>query len=649
MTTDDINRVLEAIDSAEEILDPLDGLIEKVAVDPGAAFGPEVLEALAALKQNDRASFETLRERLKKAGCRITALDQEIAKKSGEAGGRGPTQADVLIELALSAELFHAPDRTGYADIAVNGHRETWRIRSTGFRRWPTHRFFEETQGAPNSEALQAALNAIEAKADFDAPERIVHVRIGGLDGKLYLDLGNEAWQAVEIDPQGWRVTDKPPVRFRRSAGMKPLPIPVSGGLINELKPFLNVKSHHDFVLVIAFLLAALRPRGPYPVIGLNGEQGSAKSTLCAILKALLDPNTAPLRALPREDRDLFIAANNGHILAFDNVSGLSSWISDTLCRLSTGGSFAVRELYKDQDEVLFDAIKPVILNGIEEIITRPDLADRAILLTLEPIPEKGRKPEQELWDKFEIARPRIMGSLLDTVAHGLAMMPKTQLERLPRMADFARWVTACETALWLPGTFLAAYSGNLDKAVLDVLESDLVAVALRPFIAERKEWKGTASELLSALGSDLGEPQNRSKEWPGSAKALSGRLRRAATLLRKVGVEIDFNRKGHGRARTIHITRAPENSWAQPSAPSAPSASPVKPNGSNGITAHSMRTVVGNADDSADDGSAGSASNVRTNPLKSNEMTAADGADENFPQQSEPEQTDGPAWSGRL
>jgi hypothetical protein len=128
---------------------------------------------------------------------------------------------------------------------------------------------------------------------------------------------------------------------------------------------------------------------GPYPVIVLSSEQGSAKSTFSAILRALLDPDTAPLRALPREDRDLFIAASNGHVLAFDNVSGLPAWISDTLCRLATGGGFAVRQLYTDRDEVLFDAARPVILNGIEDIVTRPDLADRAVFLTLEPIQEE--------------------------------------------------------------------------------------------------------------------------------------------------------------------------------------------------------------------------------------------------------------------
>ena len=253
-------------------------------------------------------------------------------------------------------------------------------------------------------------------------------------------------------------------------------------------------------MLVVAWALACLRNRGPYPVIVLSGEQGSAKSTFSAILRALLDPNTAPLRALPREDRDLFIAASNGHVLAFDNVSGLPAWISDTLCRLATGGGFAVRQLYTDQDEVLFDAARPVILNGIEEIVTRPDLADRAVFLTLEPIPEERRRPEAELWAAFETERPRILGALLDAVAEGLKRLPETRLEKLPRMADFALWATACETALWPAGTFSSAYCGNRDEAVEGVIEADPIAAAVRAVMAMQTEWTGTASDLLGAL-----------------------------------------------------------------------------------------------------------------------------------------------------
>jgi hypothetical protein len=461
-------------------IDPLDGLVERAKTDAGAPFTDDVLQCLTALKTENRAAFEALRAELKRAGVRVAALDEAIADESGEDSGRGPTQADLLIKVSEGAELFRSPDSSAFADIDVNGHRETWPVRSKGFRRWLARRFFEETRGAPNSEALQSALSVIEARAHFDAPELEVFVRVGGVDGRIYLDLGDENWRAVEIDTTGWRVIDKPPVRFRRAAGMKSLPEPVRGGSVEALREFLNVRSDHYFVLAVAWLIAALRHSGPYPVLVLSGEQGSAKSTFSTILRALVDPNTAPLRALPREDHDFFIAASNGHVLIFDNVSGLPPWISDTLCRLATGGGFAVRQLYTDQDEVLFDACRPMILNGIEDIVARPDLADRAIFLTLEPISEEQRRPEQELLAEFESKRALILGALLDAVARGLRQLPHVRLDRLPRMADFARWSTACETAIWPAGTFWTAYSSNRDEAVTDVIEADPVANTVR-------------------------------------------------------------------------------------------------------------------------------------------------------------------------
>jgi hypothetical protein len=641
------NLIAAAIDAAEDVRNTLDGLVETTATDPGSAFMPEVLERLAMLKREDRAAFEVLRSKLKKVGCRVTALDEAIAEESGDTGGRRPTQADILIELALTAELFHAPDGTGFADLDINRHRETWPIRTKGFRRWLARRYFEATGGAPSSEALQSALNVIEAKAHFDAPQRIVHVRVGGLDGRLYLDMGDEAWRAVEIDVTGWRVIENPPVRFRRAAGMQPLAMPVPGGSVETLRSFLNVQSENDFVLVVAWALACLRNRGPYPVIVLSGEQGSAKSTFSAILRALLDPNTAPLRALPREDRDLFIAASNGHVLAFDNVSGLPAWISDTLCRLATGGGFAVRQLYTDQDEVLFDAARPVILNGIEDIVTRPDLADRAVLLTLEAIPEERRRPEAELWASFEAERPRILGVLLDAVVEGLKRLPETRLARLPRMADFALWATACETALWSAGTFWAAYCGNRDEAVEGVIDADPIAAAVRAMTATQTEWTGTASDLLGALGQLAGERVAKSKTWPDSPRALAGRLRRAATFLRKIGIEIGFEREGRGRTRIIRITTTPnqpasEQAGAQPSTPSASSAPMPKSNPANGFAVPGRRTVAPEADGTAKTG----VDTVRADPVKIGCTDAADGTDANNPVQAGWSAED---WQARL
>jgi hypothetical protein len=642
--------IVDAIDGAEEMPDPLAGLAEKTAADPGAPFMPEALEALAALRQNNRAAFEALRSQLKKAGCRVTALDDVIADENGTPSGRGPTQADILIDLAQTVALFHTPDGSGFADLDINGHRETWPIRSKGFRRWLARRFFEETGGAPSSEALQSALNVIEAKAHFDAPERQVHIRVGGLDGRLYLDLGDETWRAVEIEASGWRVIDNPPVRFRRASGMKPMPIPVGGGSVATLRSFLNVHTDADFVLVVAWALACLRNHGPYPVIVLSGEQGSAKSTFSAILRALLDPNTAPLRALPREDRDLFIAASNGHVLAFDNVSGLPAWISDTLCRLATGGGFAVRQIYSDQDEVLFDAARPVILNGIEDIVTRPDLADRAVFLTLEPIPEDRRRPEQELWAAFEAERPRILGVLIDAVAKGLAELPRTKLDKLPRMADFALWATACETALWPQGTFWSAYCGNRDDAVEGVIDADPIAAVVSAVMTTRTEWTGTASELLGALAEVAGERAAKSKTWPDSPRALAGRLRRAATFLRKIGIDIGFGREGRARTRIIHITTtgnptAPETGGAQPSASSAPSAHLPKANPANGFAPPGLRTVG----DPADGSKGGNGSSVRANLLKTHGESDADGADAIHPPRSAPENAASPGWRARL
>jgi hypothetical protein len=267
------------------------------------------------------------------------------------------------------------------------------------------------------------------------------------------------------------------------------------------------------------------------------------------------------LRALPRDDRDLFIAAINGHVLVFDNISFLADWISDTLCRLATGGGFATRQLWTDQDEVLFDAIRPMILNGIEEVVNRPDLADRAIFLTLEPIPDDKRRPEDELWAAFEADRPRILGALLDAVVTGLARLPTTRLERLPRMADFATWATACETAQWEAGTFMKAYAGNIDAAVETVLNANPVATAVRAFMAMQMTttWTGTATDLLDLLGRVVGEKATKSKTWPVDATRLGGKLRGATTFLRKVGIEIDIGSRGRTRRITITSLSEPE------------------------------------------------------------------------------------------
>jgi hypothetical protein len=184
----------------------------------------------------------------------------------------------------------------------------------------------------------------------------------------------------------------------------------------------------------------------------------------------------------------------------------------------------------------------------------------------LQPIPEEHRRPEQALWTAFDAERPRILGVLLDAVAEGLKRLPETRLERLPRMADFALWATACESALWPAGTFASAYSSNREDAIEGVIEADAVATAVRAFMAKRVAeqaakqtaekvpmrtmWTGIASELLVALVEMVGGRNAKSKEWPDSPRALSGRLRRAATFLRKIGIDVAFTKDKSRRGR---------------------------------------------------------------------------------------------------
>jgi hypothetical protein len=285
----------------------------------------------------------------------------------------------MLEEMTLCEDLFHTPIGVAFADVITDGHRETWPIRSKRFRTWLRRCYYHATGAAPGGAVIASALDLLEARAQFDAPERTVSMRVAEHAGRIYLDLADEHWRTVSVGADGWRVLGCPPVRFRRSPGMLPLPMPERGGSVEILQPFLNLSTENDFVLIVAWLLAALRPGGHYPLLAISGEQGSAKTVLSKVLRALIDPNVASVRALPREERELMIAANNGHLLAFDNLSGLPPWQSDALCRIASGGSFAVRRLYTDDDEVLFQAARPVVLNGIEDVIDRPDLTDRAI------------------------------------------------------------------------------------------------------------------------------------------------------------------------------------------------------------------------------------------------------------------------------
>jgi len=485
------------------------------------------------------------------AGSNGTPQPEEADSKAG------PSQASELISIASAADLFRSEDDKPYATLPVNGHKETWPVGSKRFRQWLARTFYSSEKIAPRAQSLQDALNVITGRAMFEGKQQAVFTRIAEWEGKIFLDLTDSAWRAVEITPDGWRIINDPPVRFRRARTMSAFPEPCDGGDISELRSYINARSARDWIMIFSWLITALKARGPFPILGLHGEQGCGKSTLARILRSLIDPNTASLRSAPRDARDLMITAINSHVISFDNLSHLPVWLSDALCRLATGGGFGTRELYTDDDEVVFDAMRPILLNGIGEVTSRGDLMERTVLLDLPRIPKAGRLPEEEFWRRFEAARPRILGALLNATSTALRNVGSVHLAELPRMADFAKWSAAAEPVLgFKPGAFMRAYSRNLGDANSIVLDASPVAACIRKLlnVEELLTWNGTATELLDALTQLRGPSDHARDAWPRSANGLAGVLRRLAPNFRAIGMAIDFDREAGTGQRMIQI-----------------------------------------------------------------------------------------------
>lgn len=510
---------------------------------------------------------------------KLNHVDPPQAERAGEKKKKKST-AELLVRLATESgvKFFHTPDSAAYAIVPVDGHQMTAKIRSQFFSSWLKRSYYRATRGkTPGAQAVADALGVLEGIALHDCPTESVHLRTAEKDGRIYLDLADDRWRAVEVDRAGWRIVDRPPVRFRRPRAMLPLPEPKRGGCLDQLWPVLNLSADEDWRLAVAWLLAALRPAGPYPLLVLSGQQGSAKSTTARVLRSLIDPNVAPIRCEPKEPRDLMIAANGSRLLALDNLSAVPVWLSDALCRLSTGGGFSTRQLYSDDEEIIFDSQRPVILTSIEDVATRGDLLERSLILSLPPIPERQRLTEEEMKAKFDPVYPFIFGALLDALAGAIRELPGVKLPAMPRMADFAVFATAGERGLgWPSGSFLRAYGTNRADANAISLDSSPLSAPIQQLLTNAPEWTGTAAELLEALQGHVGEQAARARDWPKNGQVLSGKLKRLAPNLRAAGIALDIGgREGSSRRRIIHLMqeKVRENT-VTPSAPSAADAS---------------------------------------------------------------------------
>jgi putative DNA primase/helicase len=481
----------------------------------------------------------------------LDAANADTAPVSQNDKPAPPNLADV--------EVWKTPDGEPFATLRFDGHFEHWPIGSATFKKYLSFQHYQATEKMLPQSALDDQRRTYEGQALFGSDTHPVFNRIGTLDRTLYVDLGGADWKAVAINSEGWQVIDHPPARFTRARSMQPLPMPaISGGDINLLRPFLNTATEADFQMLVAWLIGCFHPKGPYPILILNGEQGSAKSTTARVLRNLIDPANPIARSAPNTEQDLVIAAKHNHVLAFDNLSTIKPMMADAFCRIATGGGFGTRKLHTDADEMLFSATRPCLLNGIPDLAGRPDLADRAIVVSLPVIPPSERAFEGEFNKELDAAMPRILAGLLDAVSAALGNLASVRLTERPRMADFAKWVCAAEPALgWPAGAFLGAYAANRDSGDQATVEGNPVGLAIIKLVQDDVRWSGTMTELKTILRNRYPLLTDDPYSFPRQENKLSAAIRRIMPPLRRMGVEITFARQGQSGERILRIERA--------------------------------------------------------------------------------------------
>jgi len=472
------------------------------------------------------------------------------------------SQSDRLVRLVEDRKvmLFHDNGKKPFARVPIKGHEETWPVRSPEFKRYIAREYWQREGKAPNSDAINSALNVIEAKACFEGSEYDLHNRVAWHDGDLWYDLSDDNWRAVRIDTSGWEIIEHPPILFRRYSHQSAQVEPTKSGNAEDLLGFLNLKDEKQKLLLLAYTGSCFIPDIPHPVSQVYGEKGAAKTTLHRILKHLIDPSAVQTLSFPGDVASLVQKVSHHWLACFDNISHISDWQSDAICRASTGEGFTKRELYSDDSDVIYCFRRCVGLNGINIAAHNSDLLDRIILFELELIPREERREEREMLDIFEEAKAGILGGFLDVLSRALRIYPSIKLRVLPRMADFTRWGCALAEALdYSKDDFLEAYNVNIRGQSEEVLTSNPTAQALLVFMDDKEAWQGTAAELYEIL-SNIAENQLRirtkTKAWPGASHSFMRKLNEFIGDLRDVGIIFEQLPRTGSKGKVLNITK---------------------------------------------------------------------------------------------
>ena len=465
---------------------------------------------------------------------------------------------NVLSEIVASAPIWQTEDRIPMIDIPILNHKESISLKDGRFKNWLASEFYEKTGRHCASDAIGQLTDRLLGQA-LSSPIHKVYHRVAKIGEEIYIDRGDQDHTIIKVCGAGWQIFEgECPAKFKRPNSMKPLPLPSKKADWTGLKDILNLRDE-DWVLLMAWLSWGLFPNLAHPLLILNGEQGTGKSKTTQLLKRLIDPSKALLLSMPDDEGALKAHASNRWLLAYDNLSGLSTRMSDAFCSVATGIGFSGRALYTDTDESLFDGIRPIVLNGIEALVTRPDLLERSIILNLQPISETKRITEQEWEDLLTESESNIFTSLLEALAQGLRRRSNVRSLSLSRLADFQLWGACVESAFGFEtGEFERAYQVNRRLINETAIDNDAIATAILQML-ETKNFVGTASDLLAELGKTVTEEQRKSPDWIKSPRVLGRRLARLAPELRKRNIEITTGtRVANARIIKLELVQPP-------------------------------------------------------------------------------------------
>lgn len=400
----------------------------------------------------------------------------------------------------------------------------------------------------------------LKAQAETAGVFKNVWYRIAPILDGVEIDLGDETHARVRITADGVQlVTGGSETLFYRTAVSLPLVRPSENGDISLLKKYLNLHpvSMMLFIGWLTYTLAHPKVASTkFVILVLQGGQGSGKSSLCNnILLKLIDPSVVGVQFMPNNIKDLSIAAQNAHVLCYDNIRDIKQFMSDSLCVASTGGSMSTRQLYSDADQQVLHLHVALVLNGLHSFIDQPDLAQRCLPIQLQTIPENNRKSETEIVSEFNADLPAIMRGMFDLISKIFKFLPNAEVTNPERMLDFVRWIAAMEKADDVPvGAYQAAYSDALNQGQLNCIQDNLLASAVMGFSKDYlgSSWSGTPEEFLIQLNKQQSLSILRSRDWPQNPIALSKRLLPLQASLFTQGIRVEFSR---GKKRNISIS----------------------------------------------------------------------------------------------